>query len=77
MRGDACSTLCGFCGACTFAHEHEDESSPVFCGTCEKLLGPLDYKMTMAFGTFCSTACADAKEKKFSARHERRQRRTA
>lgn len=74
MRGDACTPACGYCGACTPEWDRdESEDRPVFCGQCGKdISGPYDYKLSVAFGTFCSQACADAYELKFQARTPRR-----
>lgn len=70
MTGHGCSSRCGFCGACSVESDYygHDEDRPVFCGTCNKELFPGTYRLTMAFGTFCSERCADAEEKKFQAR---------
>lgn len=79
MTGHGCSRLCGWCGFCSVESDRNahDDYRPIFCGTCNKDLGPLDYKLTLPFGTFCSTACADAEERKFSVRLEQRRRRSA
>jgi len=75
MRGDACTTACGFCGACTPEWDrHGDEQDPYFCDHCHKDV--FGYRLSLASGTFCSTACADAHEATFQSQ-QRQIRRTA
>lgn len=75
MRGDACTSACGFCGACTPDYDFDEvmEARPVFCAECGlDISGPYDYKLSVAFGTFCGQRCADAYEFKFQSHMQRR-----
>ena len=77
MTGHGCSSLCGFCGGCSadFDRDEWNDSAPIWCAHCDKPLSPLDYKLSMASGTFCSERCADLYEAKFQAQMRQRRRR--
>jgi hypothetical protein len=67
---NACSANCGWCGRCTDALEGGPEQKEyVFCDECHQ---DAFYPVSLPFGVFCSHACADIAEAKFTEGMKRR-----